>query len=69
MMTPEQRLRQARVKMRIIAAREMRDWLAGKLDFLPGDLDHRTALDAVEQAYKAGLRDGLSATPVFQKEG
>jgi hypothetical protein len=57
-MTSEQRLRQASVKMRLIAARELRQFMAGELDFLPGDHNRRTALDAIAQAYAAGLRDG-----------
>lgn len=57
-MSPEQRLRQARVKMRLISGREMRQWLSGELDYLPGNTTERTALDAIRTAYAAGLRDG-----------
>lgn len=57
-MSPEQRLRQARVKMRLIAGREMRLFMRGELDFLPGNTDRRTTLDAIAQSYAAGLRDG-----------
>lgn len=59
-MTPAQRLRQARVKMRLIAAREMRQFLAGEISFMPGNHDERTALDAIAQAYADGVRDGGS---------
>lgn len=57
-MSPEQRLRQARVKMRLIAAREWRQFMGGQLISLPGNHDQRTALDAIATAYAAGLRDG-----------
>lgn len=57
-MTPRERLKQARVKMRIIAAREYRQFLAGELDHLPGCHDERTTLDAIAHAYTVGVRDG-----------
>jgi hypothetical protein len=57
-MKPEDFYRQAKVKMRLIAAREMRQYRAGQLDYLPGNLAMRTTLDAIKQAYAAGLRDG-----------
>ena len=57
MLTAEQRLKQARVKMRLIAAREMSDFMKGKLDFLPGDIERRTILDAIQKAYEAGQRN------------
>jgi hypothetical protein len=57
-MTPEQRLRQARVKMRLIAAREMRQFMAGEINFLPWCWNERVALDAIRTAYAAGFRDG-----------
>lgn len=57
-MTPAQRLRQSKVKMRLIAAREMRQFMAGQLDCLPGNHLERIALDAIAQAYAAGFRDG-----------
>lgn len=60
-MTPEQRLRQSKVKLQIIAKREMREFLRGERDFLPGNLIDRTTLDAIKTAYAAGLRDGSAA--------
>lgn len=57
-LTPEQRVRQASVKMRLIAGRELREYLAGRADFLPGDTLHRTMIDIAASAYAAGLRDG-----------
>ena len=47
--------------MRLIAARELRQFEAGSLDYLPGNHLERTALDAIRQAYAAGLRDGQNA--------
>ena len=60
-MTPEQRLRQSRMKMRLILARELREFMAGKRPILPGNTLDRTALDAIRTAYAAGLRDGRAA--------
>ena len=60
MLTAKQRWKQARVKMRLIAAREMQDWMSGKIDLLPGCTDERTILDAIETAYKSGRRDAFA---------
>jgi hypothetical protein len=46
--------------MRIIARREEREWQAGDRDFLPGQTDERTILDAIQKAYEAGRRDALA---------
>lgn len=44
--------------MRMIAAREMRRYVAGDLDYLPGNHDQRAVLDAIAHAYAAGVRSG-----------
>lgn len=60
-MTPEQRLRQSKVKFRLIRDREFRQFMAGQLDSLPGNLNTRIALDAIKTAYAAGRRDAAQS--------
>ena len=57
-------LRQARAKMRIVAGRELRDFMAGKSGILRGETLKRETLDAIEQAYAAGYRHGLEVAPL-----
>lgn len=53
-LTGKQRLRQIKVKARIIAARNLRKWLAGEIDILPAwntdELIEREFDRIVEQA-------------------
>jgi hypothetical protein len=55
MLTPEQRLRQARVKWLIISRREIAEFEAGTRQIV-GDFDRRMMLDALRVAYDAGRR-------------
>ncbi len=60
--TPKQAehwVRQARVKFRIIRDREFRAYMAGRADYLEGDLLNRSTVDAVRSAYAAGFREAL----------
>ena len=58
--SPRERLRQSRVKIRILAARNMRAWQRGDVTALWGCLAEREILDAIRLAYAAGFRDGRS---------
>jgi len=53
-MTAEQRYKQAIVKARIIAQRELRQFLAGEIDILPcsGDRERQFIIDAIEKAIR-----------------
>ncbi len=53
-------IRQARTKIRLQHASELRAFLSGKLDFLPGMLDQRRLREAIIMAYRAGQRSAAS---------
>lgn len=58
MLTAEQRYWQARAKQRIAIARQVRDFVAGRLRIVAGFDDRTIMIDALARAYAAGLRDG-----------
>jgi hypothetical protein len=63
MLTPEMRYRQAIRKARIIAHRELLDFLAGKRDWLECSTDRERAFVIAEigRAYEAGRASALSS--------
>lgn len=56
-LTAEQRIRQSRTKWKIIARREMAEFLRGDRQIV-GNFEVRREHDLVAQAYEAGRRDG-----------
>ena len=57
-LTPEQRLRQARLKWNIIAKREVRAQLpTGRIT---GNFNTRMLLDTIERTYEAGRQAGIA---------
>lgn len=58
-LTAEQRYRQAMAKSRIVAQREFRGFMEGKVPWLESGMDRDRAMiiDAIDRAYRAGLAD------------
>lgn len=58
-LTARQRYRQARVKARILAERQMRQFLAGEIDCLPcsGDQEREFIIAEIDRAFEAGKND------------
>lgn len=61
-LTPQMRYRQAIRKARIIAQRQMREFMTGKRDYLECTTDQEREFVTAEigRAYEAGRRDALS---------
>lgn len=53
-MEPERFIKQARTKMRIIARREMAEFMSGERNYLPGMTNQREQIMAVQIAFNAG---------------
>jgi hypothetical protein len=58
----EQRYRQALIKAGIVARRELRRFLAGELDYLPGHRDREFIIAEIDRAYRAGVSDGKASS-------
>lgn len=68
MLTAHQRYRQAVTKARLLDRREMRNFLAGRSEWLESSMDRERALliEEIERAYQAGRRD--AAAESFNKD-
>jgi hypothetical protein len=59
-LTGRQRYRQACLKARIRGQRNLRLFLANKIDSLPGTNEQGAIIDELERAYAAGFKDGVA---------